>query len=698
MHVSHRMLFVAALAMTVSSQAAAVSPTKHELAQIRAFVPGELFSFGEKPSAGDAPTMSAETTRLPFSFVYDGKNSSEFLKTWKSRRETEQLDRGRTRTTTTFTDPKTGMSVRCVGVAYRDYPTVEWTLYFKNGGASDSPIVEHLRALDLRIKPPRDPNVAYQLHHNRGTVVTTINVPAGRSDFEPLVTPLEPKANVSFDPPQGRPCAGDFPYFNVEDAGGGLIAVVGWPGAWSARFARDEAGGLQITGGQRTCHFSLHPGEEVRSPLIVLQTYQGDWIRGQNIWRRWMIDHNLPRPGGKPLEPMTGGFCGFYCSSPAELTIVEGDEKLFMHRYKDERLLPDCWWVDAGWYQMTNSKGITSYVNVGTWETDGKRFPNGLRSVFDESRRIGIAKGVLWFEPERVTADSWLFEKRPQWLLGGHDWTTKLFNFGNADARRWMVDRIDGIMKDAGITIYREDFNFPPIGCWEVSEPENRRGINENHHVAGHLAFWDELLKRDPRRLIDTCASGGHRLDLETLRRSVPLWRTDCPFEPIGTQGQTYGLSFWEPYHGTGVVSDDPYVVRSNMAPFFLLSWDMRRKDINYDRLRALMAERRQWEKFYLGDYYPLTRYTQDDTAWMAWQFDRPELGSGMVQVFRRSESPYETARFRLKNLTPETRYVVTNAETHESVSATGADLMQSGLPITMKDRPSGRTFVYARQ
>ncbi|MCE5268466.1 MAG: NPCBM/NEW2 domain-containing protein [Planctomycetaceae bacterium] len=657
---------------------------------------GKTLHLGDMPITGGVSPMKADTSRLPFSFVYDGKDSSEFLKTWKTQQETKQLDHERTQTTTTFTDPRTGMAVQCVGVAYRDYPTVEWTLYFKNNGKTDSPILEKIQPLNLRVTPLSDPNFEYRLHHNRGTVVTTINVPAGRSDFEPLVTPLGPKANVSFEPPQGRPCAGDFPYFNVESVDGGLIAVVGWPGAWSARFARDEAGGLQITGGQRTCHFSLHPGEEVRSPLVVIESYRGDWIRGQNIWRRWMTDHNLPRPGGKPIEPMTAGFCGYY--SPGELIITEQSEKLFMHRYKDERLLPDCWWVDAGWYQMTNFKGLTSYINVGTWETDNKRFPNGLRSVFDESRSLGIAKGVLWFEPERVTADSWLFENRPQWLLGGRDWTTKLFNFGNAEARRWMVDRVDAIMKDARITIYREDFNFPPIGCWEVNEPENRRGINENHHVVGHLAFWDELLKRDPRRLIDTCASGGHRLDLETLRRSVPLWRTDRPFEPIGTQGQTYGLSLWEPYHGTGVVSDDPYTVRSNMAPFFLMSWDMRRKDLNYDRLRALMTEWRRWAKFYLGDYYPLTNYTQDDTAWMAWQFDSPDQNAGMVQVFRRGQSPYETARFRLKSLTPQAKYVITNAETGSSITATGEALMARGLSITMKERPGGQTLVYVKQ
>jgi alpha-galactosidase len=236
-----------------------------------------------------------------------------------------------------------------------------------------------------------------------------------------------------------------------------------------------------------------------------------------------------------------------------------------------------------------------------------------------------------------------------------------------------------------------------PFDCWVNGEPENRQGIHEIQHVVGHLAFWDELLKRDPSRLIDTCASGGHRLDLETLRRSVPLWRSDFAWDPTGMQCQTYGLSLWEPYHGTGVVSDDPYVMRSDMTPFFLMSWDMRRKDLNYDRLRKLMEEWRKMAKYYSGDFYPLTAHSVDESAWMAWQFDRPELNAGMVQVFRRTESPYEMARFRLKGLDPNAKYAVSEASGGEAQLVSGQSLMDEGFPITLKDRPCAATFLYTK-
>ena len=81
------------------------------------------------------------------------------------------------------------------------------------------------------------------------------------------------------------------------------IIVVGWPGQWSSLWSRDEGTGLHVQAGQELTHFKLLPGEEVRSPLIVLQFYSGDWIRAQNIWRRWMLAHNVPKPNGKQPEP-----------------------------------------------------------------------------------------------------------------------------------------------------------------------------------------------------------------------------------------------------------------------------------------------------------------------------------------------------------------------------------------------------------
>ncbi len=636
----------------------------------------------------------ARPQAVPFSFTYNGKPSSEWLDSCRFERSTKQLDANRKQHTLSFTDTATGLVLTCVAVDYLDFPTVEWTLYFKNSGSADTPIIENIQALNLRIEKKPVADDEYVLHHNNGTLVTTINVPAGIRDYEPLTTALTPGKKMAFIPPQGRPCAGEWPYYNLAWKGGGAIIVVGWPGSWAARFTCDDGNGLQVSAGQQKTHFVLHPQEEVRSPLIVVQRYQGDWIDGQNIWRRWMFAHNMPRPGGKLPEPMTGASD---CDYVADMAVDAQREMRSMDRHAEEKLLPDCWWIDAGWYKMTDENGVKSYTYTGTWEVDTDRFPNGLRPVFDYAKSKGIGKGIVWFEPERVAPKRWLYTERPQWLLG-REGEYKLLNMGNPEALAWVTDMVDKTMNDGGFTIYREDFNFGPSDCWTYHEAENRQGINEIKHVTGHLAFWTELLRRNPNRMIDTCASGGHRLDIETLRLSVPLWRTDYPHEPVGAQGMTYGLSMWVPYSGTGVRSDDPYVVRSDMAPFFVLTWNMFSKDVDYPELRKLMAEWRSINQYYRGDFYPLTEYSASNAVWIGWQFHRIDIDAGIVQLFRRADCPYISASFKLKGLDPTSDYRVTNAETGKSVMRSGKQLMDEGLIGTIAKRPGAVNYIYTKR
>ena len=85
-----------------------------------------------------------------FSFTYDGKPSAELLGTWKLKRASRPLDSRRTEHTLTYTDPKTGLELRCVGVEFRDFPAVEWTLYFKNTSDRDTPILSDILTLDVQ--------------------------------------------------------------------------------------------------------------------------------------------------------------------------------------------------------------------------------------------------------------------------------------------------------------------------------------------------------------------------------------------------------------------------------------------------------------------------------------------------------------------------------------------------------------------
>jgi alpha-galactosidase len=593
-------------------------------------------------------------------------------------RSEKALDDQRTERTLTFKDPKTGLLVRCAGIEYNDFPTVEWTLHFKNAGAAETPIISDIQALDTRFD--RNPSGEFMLHHWNGTYVN-------RSDYEPHETQLKPGESKTFTPTHGRPCAGEFPYYNIEWNGEGVIAAVGWPGKWSASFTRDAGMGLRVAAGQERTYFKLLPGEEIRTPLIVLQFWKGGMVRAQNVWRRWMFAHNLPRRNGAlppPQMPAVSGnqFPGLLCN--------EADEIRYIDRFEEEGIKITHWWMDAGWYV---NKG--DWTSVGTWEVDTGRFPRGIRAVADHAHAKGI-KLIVWFEPERVTPGSWLAENHPAWVLGGK--AGGLLNLGNRDAWNWLVEHFDKIITEQGIDFYRQDFNMDPLPFWRNNDAEDRQGITEIRHVEGYLAFWDELVRRHPDMMIDSCASGGHRNDLETLRRSVPLLRSDYIFDWTGEQCHTYGFASWVPYWGTGLIDFDAYSFRSCLGLDTTLSCDARRKDLDWDLLRKLTAQWRDLAPNFQGDYYPLTKYSAEDDVWMAWQFDVPEKGQGMVQAFRRPKSNYESARFALNGLDPDAVYVVTDVDANNPQEISGRELTEKGLLITLPDAPGSAIITYRKR
>ncbi|MDO8303364.1 MAG: alpha-galactosidase [Sedimentisphaerales bacterium] len=650
---------------------------------------------------------------LPFSFVYGGQSSTELLKKWQFKREDTAVDKNRIQQTLTYSDTNTLLTVRCVAVEYLDFPTVEWTVYFKNGGANDTPILEKICSLDMNLSR-EDKASEFVLHHYKGSQ-------AEISDFQPFKTVLVPKSDTKISPFGGRPTNGNMSYFNLEQPGEvvkkvqsktaiyenvvteqmpgkGMIIAVGWPGQWAAAFTRNEGTGLHIQAGQETTHFILHSGEEVRTPLMAVQFWNGDVTRAQNIWRQWMFAHNMPRSEGKVPPPLLTP-CSSHQFSEMEKANEE-NQKLFVSRYVEEGLAPDYWWMDAGWYKLLKGK----WVDTGTWEIDPNRFPHGFRPISDLAHSKGV-KIIVWFEPERVCEGTWLWEKHPEWLLSPKEvpdsvgWMRqwKIFNLGNPDARKWLTDHVDKLITEQGIDLYRQDFNVDPLWFWRSGDSPDRQGITENFYVQGYLAYWDELQRRHPGMLIDSCASGGRRNDIETLRRAVPFIQSDYIFEEVGQQSQNYIMSMWIPYHGTGTKEITPYHFWSTMAPHVTPCWDMRDKALDYGKLRTWLKQWRQIGRYYYGDFYPLTPYSLEKDVWIAWQFNSPDGSGGMIQAFRRPDSYTRTAQFSLQGLNADVSYEITDLQTGIKQTFKGSVLTKEGLAVTIQERSGVAVLEYKK-
>ena len=198
--------------------------------------------------------------------------------------------------------------------------------------------------------------------------------------------------------------------------------------------------------------------------------------------------------------------------------------------------------------------------------------------------------------------------------------------------------------------------------------------------------------------LIDNCAGGGRRLDLELIGRGAPLWRTDYSYGEVnGYQNQTYGLEWFLPLHGTGVYETDRYASRSAYSSAMVMNFKLTDGRFNFFEMKRVYDEYRSLQPYYVEDYYPLTG-VDDITSpgrWIAYQLHRPSDDTGCVLAFRRPESREDSCTVCLQGLTPERTYVLMDADSGAQVSLTGAQLAE-GYTLRLPDPRSSLLLRFA--
>ena len=655
-------------------------------------------------AAKDEPVFSGDVA--PFSFTFGGKPSAALLPQWPMARQKSASGGGRTTHHVTWTQPGTGLECRMELAEFKGFPAIEWVLHLRNNGAKDTPLLENIQALDWGACLPGKKRI---LHRSRGALCKI-------NDFEYLSAPIESGQDVRMTAGGGRSSQNWLPFFNLEGEQGGVILAIGWTGQWAADFALGADGVTRLKAGMEETHLVLHPGEEIRSPRILLLFWDGDRMEGHNLFRRFILAHHSPRPNGKPLErgPLTIAHWGGM-KTPDHLTRIEA--------YRRQKLDYDYYWIDAGWYGPPDSYSPDEFKgdwakHVGDWRVNPAAHPDGLRPLSDAAKKAGM-KFLLWFEPERAICGTPWTREHPEWFLeqGGPKQLKPdrnlLFNLGNPEAREWLTDFILEFMDRNGVDLYRQDFNFEPLPDWRYHDAPDRKGMTEIRYVEGLYAYWDALRKRHQGLVIDNCAGGGRRIDLETTSRSIPLWRSDWQCwpdnNPIGGQVHGLGLSHWLPLHGTGVYSAMPknagdtyraYSTFGAAVQFTAFPYEYSTMSPEYPWAwhRRMLREMRRAQPLFLGDYYPIAGLTPDAAQWTIYQMNRPDIGEGFVMALRRPGSAYTSATVRLKGLDPAVRYNVEQAGAGKGRRKTGKELMEPGVEIKLPQSPSGCLVFYKRE
>lgn len=659
---------------------------------------------------------------FPFSFVYGGRPSSGLLPKWKSEIKDEQPDATRQVRTLTLTDPETGLEVKAVANIYLDTPGVDWTIYLTNKGTSDTPVIEKMQAVDVTILPPmtrakvkeeelvglislaqqsKEPLVVNNpiLRRLRGTdgcVAFNIN------DFTPMETPLPigTKSEWSIPSESAWSSFKEFPFFTLDWGGGGVVTALGWTGQWQA--AVDRTGNpIRLTAGMRNLHLKLKPGETIRSPR-VLQVYWngGDQFTGDNLFRRTMLAHITPQLDGKvafpPLAHVTSAF-------RESNNTTEEIERSYIESFKN--LGFEYYWLDAWWFRGGHPKGIGHWGFPISRVPDTVRFPNGPRPLRDLAASYGM-KFLLWFAPESIYADTELAKEHPEWLMKpGPPWG---FDLGNPEARDYMTRYMNEAIKAYGIDWWRTD-SGPWMERFMVADPDpDRLGMSEIRYVEGLYAFWDAMLAANPGLLLDNCAGGGTRIDLETSARSLSLWRTDSSVwsiydsnyndTAILNQSINHGLNRYVPFSQSGAIGAQPYYFRSGYNGGMTYCEDTRTANFPAELLKQGIAEGKRLRKYLTGDFYPLSAATTSAREWCITQYHRPAEADGVVFAFRRHESPFGSYYCELRGIEPDAEYEITRSVGYEPEPARrikGSEL--KNLKIDIDDRPGSTVIEYRK-
>lgn len=564
---------------------------------------------------------------------------------------------------------------------YSEFDAAEWQA--RTGSlANNAPITfEDFHSADFLIHFPSSARLT--LHWSKGSH-------ADATDFQPFTRTLADSDTISLESFGGRSSDGAMPFFNIAhgddrpDQQGGMIMAIGWSGNWRATFSRQPDGSLRVQAGLQHTRFQVPSGESLKLPSILLMSYQGRAIDGQNKFRRLMLSHYRPDDRTPlqfmPVAASVHGMLAFNATNQSNL--------LELSDHIVSLQLPlDTFWLDAGW----NAGGFPA--GQGNPDPDTDRFPSGLRELGTAIARSQL-QFLLWFEPERAMRGTWLDQHHSDWLLRPSNTPDALrymendgfyvLDMGNPTARQWAVDTVSKQITEYQVKIYRQDFNAYPSFFWHTNKPQDEACLHELRYINGLYSFLDTLRERHPGLIIDNCASGGRRIDIEMMRRSVCLWRSDSCWDsanyPRNVQAMTYGLSLWLPLHGLGSVSTDPVSLRSGMGACSSFAINYRDPQ-TVNNLRAHLEKYLAVRHLFYADFYPLTPWSSDAATTLAFQFHDPVTESGLVQSFCSPANSQQQLALQLQGLHPEAQYQIHSWDEPEKAKiATGAELASLGL------------------
>ena len=644
-----------------------------------------------------------------FSFEYSGIKLNGFESGTKRDVKKTFSSQGEDKYEITY-DFKNGIKVYEEICIYEDFQAAKILLHFENISDTNSAQISKIYDCDISLPFNENyaaPAVGHRLTpSNRAQVFKSVGSNWVRDEFFQYPEYIAPNQIRIYSCENGRSSQGIMPYFDLNENDKGAFFAVGWTGQWNVRFTGGEKD-INIKTGIENVDLYLEPREKIRTSSAVVMFYENGRNNAYVLWRRFFVKYiaNMGK-GKRPKEgPLSLGVWGAVPSDK----MIERIKKITKYGIETEY-----YWIDAGWYGYSSGPCPTAFdgdwgAHTGSWTVNKNYHPDGLLEVAKTVKENGL-KFLLWMEPERVFRGTDTPKKHPEWFMElSPEENTLLLDLSNPEAVFGTYDLIAEYIEKFDIKCYRQDFNTNPLDFWKKYDEKNRTGIKEIKYITGLYKLWDMLLESFPDLIIDNCASGGRRNDIEMMSRSLPLWRSDyqctADCEPEVAQIHNTGISRWLPYHGTtpGAYIEDAYSFRSSYAPSLVANfWCLEGQEFDENdeknaAAKKYLSEYKSVRPYFTCDFYPLIENSVCDTTWCAWQYDRPDENDGIILVFRRPASPMSSAGFKLNGFDTDGIYKFLDIDSGEEKILTSEEIKAGEFLVTIEKRRSSRLIKYQK-
>lgn len=429
---------------------------------------------------------------------------------------------------------------------------------------------------------------------------------------------------------------------------------------------KDQAGNVRLVMGIGTEDFrwKLEPGAHFDTPEVIL-TFSDEGFHGLSERYHRVIRENVC--DSRYLEQRRPVLLNNW-----EATYFDFDTEKIIDLAKEAAALGiEMLVLDDGWFGERNDDN----TSLGDWIVNGRKLPGGLKTVSDEIHRLGMKFG-LWFEPEMVSEDSWLYRTHPDWALkepGRRPTMSRnqmVLDLSRKEVQDYLYDAISRILDSTQIEYIKWDFNRSLANVYSNARPAEQQGETAHRFVLGTYALLERLTSNYPDIMIEGCAGGGGRFDAGMLYYCPQIWCSDDT-DPIARlkiqKGTSYGYPVStmgshvsaSPNHQTG--RETPLKTRGVVAMSGTFGYELNLHLLSKEEKEEIRQQIQRFHKDYWliqkGIYHRLTDEFQERwyTAWeiVSEEKDKALVNLVVTDVQANPEFPY----VKLKGLKKEGIY-----------------------------------------